>query len=332
VLLVGSPHLEPAAAENLAALAEAGALVRAEGAPPAAQPGFFQHEEGDRRVTAAMERVVRADGSGSLEAFADAARARDTARLVHYAGVLPEVRHVRRRLPNGSELIFFRNDGAEPTRLTLEAADPDTSFVWLDPTSGEALRALVQDGRLERRLGPWDSALLLAGSEDAASLASEPAWQPVADHPLPGPWTATAPDVEGRELVHQLDTLVDWRTHVHLQAAAHGTLRTEFELPALPPGARATLELGRVAGAAEVRVNGQPAGRLPFPPWRVDVTRHLVPGRNTLEVEVTPSWRNNLRARAKEGDKGLARFRNKPLVSAGLLGPVTIRVESPAAR
>jgi hypothetical protein len=277
-----------------------------------------------------MERVVRADGSGSLEVFADAARARDTARLVHYAGVLPEVRHVRRRLPDGSELIFFRNDGAEPTRLTLEAADPDTSFVWLDPTSGEALRALVQDGRLERRLGPWDSALLLAGSEDAASLPTEPAWRIAAEHPLPGPWTATAPDVEGRELTHQLPTLVDWRTHVHLQAVAHGTMSTEFEITALPPGVRATLELGRVAGSAAVRVNGQPAGRLPFPPWSLDVTPYVTPGRNTLEVEVTPAWRNHLRALAENGDDTLARFRRKPRTSAGLLGPVRIRVERPA--
>ena len=331
VLLLGSPHLEPAAAENLAALAEAGALVRSEGAPPAEQPGFFEHAEGDRRVAAAAARVGRADASTSLEAFADAVRAHDPARRVRYAGVLPAVRHVRRRLADGSELVFFRNDGAEPTLLRLEAGGADSAFAWLDPASGDAVRARVEDGRLQRRLGPWDSALLLAGSEDAASLASEQAWQPVAEHALAGPWTARAPDVAGQEGTYELDALLDWRTHPQLRDAAHGTLRTEFELPALPPGARATLELGRVAGAAEVRVNAQPAGRLPFPPWSLDVTRHLAPGRNTLEVAVTPAWRNALRARAENGDDTLARFRRKPRVSAGLLGPARIRVERPAA-
>jgi hypothetical protein len=331
VLLLGSPHLEPAAAENLAALAEAGALVRSQGAPPAEQPGFFEHAEGDRRVAVAAARVGRADASTSLQAFADAARAHDPARRVRYAGVLPAVRHVRRRLADGSELVFFRNDGDEPTTLTLEAAGSDTALVWLDPASGDAVRARVQDGRLQRRLGPWDSALLLAGSEDAASLASQQAWQPVAEHALDGPWTARAPDLEGSQETYELDALLDWRTHPQLRDAAHGTLRTDFELGALAPGARAILELGRVAGAAEVRVNGQPAGRLPFPPWSLDVTRHLAPGRNTLEIDVTPAWRNALRARAEAGDTTLARFRGKERVAAGLLGPVRIRVERPAA-
>jgi hypothetical protein len=39
------------------------------------------------------------------------------------------------------------------------------------------------------------------------------------------------------------------------------------------------------------------------------------------------AWRNALRARAEAGDATLARFRSKPRVSAGLLGPVRIRVE-----
>jgi hypothetical protein len=78
-------------------------------------------------------------------------------------------------------------------------------------------------------------------------------------------------------------------------------------------------------------MNGQPASRLPFPPWTVDVTPHLTPGRNTLEVVVTPAWRNALRARAEAGGAGLARFRNKERVAAGLLGPVRLRVERAAA-
>ena len=36
-------------------------------------------------------------------------------------------------------------------------------------------------------------------------------------------------------------------------------------------------------------------------------------------------------SRAEAGDETLARFRNKERVSAGLLGPVRIRVERPAA-
>jgi hypothetical protein len=132
-------------------------------------------------------------------------------------------------------------------------------------------------------------------------------------------------------VAYALDGLVDWRTHPQLRDAAHGTLRTDFAVGPLPRDARAILELGRVAGSAQVRVNGKLAGRLPFPPWSLDVTRHLAPGHNRLEVDVTPAWRNALRARAEAGEAGLARFRNKQRVAAGLLGPVRIRVERPAA-
>jgi hypothetical protein len=78
-------------------------------------------------------------------------------------------------------------------------------------------------------------------------------------------------------------------------------------------------------------MNGQPAGRLPFPPWSLNVTRPLAPGRNTLEIDVTPAWRNALRARAEARDAGLARFRGEERVAAGLLVPVRIRVDRLAA-
>ena len=58
---------------------------------------------------------------------------------------------------------------------------------------------------------------------------------------------------------------------------------------AVKPGQRAFLACEMAAGAAEdaaaVRVNGAYAGGFIGKPWRVEITRSLKPGRNTVRVE-----------------------------------------------
>ena len=54
------------------------------------------------------------------------------------------------------------------------------------------------------------------------------------------------------------------------------------------------LDLGRVCVIAEVKLNGRDLGILWHDPFRLDVTRQLRPGSNTLEVAVTNLWVNRL--------------------------------------
>jgi len=92
------------------------------------------------------------------------------------------------------------------------------------------------------------------------------------------------------------------------------------------------LNLGEVKDLATVRVNGQKFPTLWIAPWQVDITAAVKPGVNTLEVEVVNVWNNRL-----VGDAALPAEQrrtfvtaqtvklNSPLMSAGLLGPVTLR-------
>ncbi len=73
--------------------------------------------------------------------------------------------------------------------------------------------------------------------------------------------------------------------------------RKTFTLPENPdafPGDTAFLDLGRVADIAAVRVNGRDAGILWVAPFRADITPHLRPGENTLEITVANTWANRL--------------------------------------
>ncbi|MFO1513817.1 MAG: glycosyl hydrolase [Verrucomicrobiota bacterium] len=92
------------------------------------------------------------------------------------------------------------------------------------------------------------------------------------------------------------------------------------------------LDLGDVQVMAQVKLNGRDLGPLWQPPFRMDITTALKPGRNTLEVRVANLWPNRM-----IGDAALPpaeRFtwssyepftKDSPLPKSGLLGPVTIK-------
>jgi hypothetical protein len=82
----------------------------------------------------------------------------------------------------------------------------------------------------------------------------------------------------------------------------------EFEVTALS-GRKWTLDLGEVHEVAKIEVNGKPAGSRLWPPYRVDVTAALRPGRNKVRVRVTNTGAN---------------VRGQ-VIASGLLGPVSLQ-------
>ena len=80
---------------------------------------------------------------------------------------------------------------------------------------------------------------------------------------------------------------------------------------------------------ADVKINGESAGRLFFAPFEVDITDHVKPGKNTVEVVLTTCARNGFVGKAMAGDKRYARFKKAKnlLVASGLVGPVTVQIK-----
>ncbi|MBS0417799.1 MAG: hypothetical protein JSR66_08795 [Proteobacteria bacterium] len=123
----------------------------------------------------------------------------------------------------------------------------------------------------------------------------------------------------------------------------------------LAPGVRVYLDLGRVADVAEIVLNDVEVGVLWNPPYRLDVTQYLS-ADNNLEVRVTNRWVNRLIGDAQRPDDARIDTKGKveawpdwllagkrsptgrytftsqrlwragdPLVTSGLLGPVSLR-------
>ena len=92
------------------------------------------------------------------------------------------------------------------------------------------------------------------------------------------------------------------------------------------------LDLGKVDVIASVAVNGQSFGDVWKPPFAVDVTSALHPGKNHFEVKVANLWTNRLIADAKLPEAQRLTWTNYPMyrpdarrLPSGLLGPVVLR-------
>jgi len=93
------------------------------------------------------------------------------------------------------------------------------------------------------------------------------------------------------------------------------------------------LDLGTVNNLAQVFVNGKDCGVAWTAPYRVDISKAVKEGENTVQIEVVNTWNNRL-----VGDSRLPKekritytaypfkMEDKPLLPAGLLGPVVFEV------
>ena len=93
------------------------------------------------------------------------------------------------------------------------------------------------------------------------------------------------------------------------------------------------IDLGNVGVMASVKINGKDVGTSWIAPYKLNITKAIQEGENTIEVEVVNVWRNRI-----TGDKLLPEekrtthllvdgiSREEELISSGLLGPVTLQV------
>ncbi len=182
---------------------------------------------------------------------------------------------------------------------------------------------------------------------------------------LPGPWQGSFdPKWGGPDKPVAFGELVDWSKHAdpciryYSGTAVYHTSISITEKDLAADTRRLFLDLGAVEVIASVRLNGKDCGIAWKPPYRVDVTDTVQAGSNDLEIAVVNLWINRMIGDEqlppdgnwkdfetllewpdwfKTGEarpSGRYTFsscrhytKDSPLVSSGLLGPVTIRSE-----
>jgi alpha-L-rhamnosidase len=250
------------------------------------------------------------------------------------------------REDGGADIYFISNQDNAPrdVELSLRAAGR-VPEIW-DPVTCDMRTAgtwRIESGRtiLPLRLPPCGSAfVVLRAPTGGLQGAGGPNWaDPAGSLTVAGPWTvAFDPAFGGPQKPVVLPELASWSSQEdpavrYYSGTARYAATFTWSRPAGKPG-RVWLDVGRVANLAEVTVNGVDCGVAWTPPYRVDVTAALRPGANDLAIDVTNTWANRL-----IGDHGLPpgkrtsfmqapyRLDGRPLLEAGLLGPVSLLSE-----
>lgn len=175
---------------------------------------------------------------------------------------------------------------------------------------------------------------------------------------LEGAWDVSFDPKWGGPEDVTFDSLLDWTEHPDRGIKYYSgiaTYRKEFTLSDTGRNQTTWLELGTVHDIARVRLNGKDLGVVWCAPWRVDITATLHSGNNQLEIQVANRWPNRLLGDQQPPDKDMRvvkwesgllsgkEFKTgrytyttgkgpDKLFPSGLLGPVTLNVDSTRQR
>lgn len=259
--------------------------------------------------------------------------------------------HVRVPLqlaPEKSVFVVFRHPGkAEPDPYVRAEGPTQAGLAGLEAGEQTRLRAWENGPHTLFRASGKTSRIEVIGLPEPLELS--------------GPWDVRFQPKRGAPEKARFDRLMSWTEHTdpgirHFSGTAANSI--SFDLPKgfLKQGQEVWLDLGEIAVIAEVRINKKNLGVLWHRPFRIEVSKALRPGSNTLEVEVTNLWVNRLigdeqlPADCEWTESFLARWpdwltsgqprpepsriafttwkhwgANDPLLPSGLIGPVILR-------
>ena len=277
----------------------------------------------------------------------------------------PDVGQHHRRVGD-ADVYFLANTANTPraARLTVRSVG---RAEWWDPLTGvtrpaDAVAAAGGTMTLPLDLEAYGSTVLVVARGPAPRIAPPPApTARTAPIEVRGPWTVTFPD--GVAPPRTRDALASWDADDETRFfSGVATYETTVEIPAIPRGATVALDFGAgrpldandrgpgmrtwldapIRDAAVITVNGQRAGSVWCPPYRLDITAFVRPGTNTLSIRVgntalnhmagrpLPDYRLlNLRYGERFQPQGMELIRPLP---SGLLGPVTYAITPPRSR
>ena len=229
--------------------------------------------------------------------------------------------------PAGSVFVVFR-------RKTTRHLDPVAHVL---PIVAKALPNATPSLLIEGDVA-W---ALRRGSWQLDRQSGKTQYISVDNLPMPqatsGPWTVSFPPECGapkRIEMSELKSLSEHKDAGVKYFSGTATYSSTFKLSKIRKGDRLFLDLGSVYNLAEVTVNGKNLGVFWKPPFVVEVTGVVKPGKNTLKIDVTNTWLNRL-----IGDAGLPvkdrttwllfddvyPSAKTPLESSGLIGPVMLK-------
>ena len=349
--------------QKLRQLVEAGATIV--GPKPESDPGLRDYPHCDAVVRQVANELWGAvDGKGVTEGKFHEGRViwgKSPAQVLKADGISPDLEvaggnretfidYIHRTTPD-TEIYFLANrkNRPETIRATFRISGRQPEL-W-DPISGQQRDLPEFTQQLGRTIvplefEPYGSMFIIFRRCDIvpqpATVKNFPALKLLQE--VAGPWSVQfdpkwfyptvamqGEQAAGKFIFQKLD---DWATRPEAAIkyfSGTATYRNKFKWTGdHTKGKSIFLDLGTVKATAAVRLNGKDLGVVWCSPWRVDVTRELRPGQNTMEIDVVNLWPNRLLgdsllpAEQRRTHTNIGVGPRQTLLSSGLLGPVKL--------
>lgn len=327
--------IDAASAEALQKFASAGLPIVFAGAAPSRASGFLDNAAQTQRVQAAIQSLRETRHAHFCTGINEAIAA--LTQSTH-----PNIRFRETTLPfiqkriGAMNAYFLRNPSDQTQHIAAGFEAEGEPELW-DPWTGNvtSLANPHHDGpwvEIELDLDPLSSALIVFDPGHKSAVApSAPARALKHAEPVgtSGWKLAATGDVSGKSAtIHRdLPALIDWSLDPELRGfCGRGVYSTSFTVNAIDESTRIILDLGSVRDVAEIKVNGKQAATLLLRPYRADISEFVHPGENQFEITVTNALFNSMVLRQPRPFRPGGTENPSGLMSAGLLGPVQIKL------
>ncbi|HKK40873.1 MAG TPA: glycosyl hydrolase, partial [Bacteroidales bacterium] len=249
------------------------------------------------------------------------------------------VLYVHRKIKEGD--IYWINNRLDDydTINSVFRIDDLRPEIW-DPVTGDISQTSFtrEKGitKIPLVLGPADALFIVFRGKTTSSSSTV---SPSVERQLAvinNDWNLSFQENRGAPDSIKLSSLVSWSENKNDSVryfSGTGTYTNTIEAPAewFARGGHIWIDLGDVKNIAVVLVNGKDMGTVWRKPFRVDITKALTAGNNTIEIKVTNLWVNRLIGDTQPGVKKKITYTtipfyqpDSPLLPSGLLGPVRI--------
>ncbi len=334
--------LQPKTVRALADYAQSGGQIAFINRLPDRAPGLDQATSNDQTVKQTIAdivqrnnrsvRLLRAPGKPALLHWTDELLDQlGIKRSVQFNQLNPNLYQIHTRYES-ADLFFLCNQNerdAIRAKAQLQTGNL-TAWRW-DPHTGQAtaIKQGQDANQIQIDLPPLESLLLVYDNQAGVAIEMEKRYQTQRALTINTPWQASFQPVQSQPFTlarFELADLSQSKDPRLNQFAGTVTYKTNINLN--PNMTRVQLDLGMVGDISEVVLNGKSLGVRWYGQHTYDLNQAVRPGSNTLQIKVTTTL-NNLTRTIKEVEA--ARWYpargEKPLVPAGLIGPVAIQYQ-----
>jgi len=254
------------------------------------------------------------------------------------------IEFVHRKLADGD--IYFvdnRSDRSERVDGAFRVTGREAEIWHAETGAMEPASYKIADGRttVPLALEPWGTAFVVFHKTALSMDRTLPKVDETKVETVSSAWKVAFQVDRGAPAEVTLDKLASWTESTDPGVkyfSGTGTYTTTVNAQAawFSDGARMWIDLGDVKNIAQVTVNGKSLGEVWHAPFKVDASAALHPGANEVTVKVTNLWPNRMIGDLQPGVTKTYTWADvkpykadSPLLSSGLMGPVTIwRAES----